>query len=354
MCALAPDPGHRFESCTAFVTAMEAALVPAEPDLRLTDFQLADLPIVADPQLDAPWSDADSLAPPPEPDRVGVLAAPTFGHTISDAPGRAPRRGFGAGALIASLIAGLAIGAAAGYRLATARTMSAQPDDSVALVEPARAPARAAPAAAATQVEPSASDDARSRPAPRAAAAAPAPSASSAPPRAPAAAPDSARLLVRSTPAGANVAVDGTPRGVTPLALRDLPLGTRTVVISRPGYTAVERQVTLSADRPSRSVEFALTVVAAAPRPVAQRPEPAATTTTALVGSVLVESRPSGATVSIDGKTLGPTPLTVASLAPGAHRVRIERVGYRTWTTTIAVKAGERARVAASLVGGQE
>jgi len=116
----------------------------------------------------------------------------------------------------------------------------------------------------------------------------------------------------------------------------------------------VERQVTLSADRPSRSVEFALTVVAAAPRPVAQRPEPAATTTTALVGSVLVESRPSGATVSIDGKTLGPTPLTVASLAPGAHRVRIERVGYRTWTTTIAVKAGERARVAASLVGGQE
>jgi hypothetical protein len=47
------------------------------------------------------------------------------------------------------------------------------------------------------------------------------------------------------------------------------------------------------------------------------------------------------------------TPLSLAGLAPGTYSVRIERAGYRAVTTSVEVKAGERARVAARLEGGQ-
>jgi len=144
------------------------------------------------------------------------------------------------------------------------------------------------------------------------------------------------------------VTVDGTVRGKSPLALRDLELGTRTIVVARPGYVSAERRITLTADRPSRSVDVAMVLVTAA-RPQPTRPAPAAA-----VGGLVVDSRPPGASVTIDGARRGTTPLTIESLAPGPHTVLIERPGYRPWSTTINVKAGERPRVAASLLGGTE
>jgi len=158
-----------------------------------------------------------------------------------------------------------------------------------------------------------------------------------------------ASLLVRSTPEGATVSVDGVARGVTPLPVRDLALGDHDVVVSRPGYLAAERRVTLTSDRPSRSIELNLTAEPAARVAPPQRPVPVATT-----GTLVIESRPAGATVTVDGNRVGVTPLTMATIAPGRHSVRLEREGYRTWATTIDVKGGTRARVAASMVGGQE
>ena len=67
----------------------------------------------------------------------------------------------------------------------------------------------------------------------------------------------------------------------------------------------------------------------------------------------MVDSRPAGAAVLIDGRPAGVTPLSLAGLAPGTYSVRIERPGYRAVTTSVDVKAGERARVAARLEGGQ-
>ena len=47
---------------------------------------------------------------------------------------------------------------------------------------------------------------------------------------------ESGRLLVRSTPAGASVVVDGQSRGVTPLALRELALGAHTIEVLHSGH----------------------------------------------------------------------------------------------------------------------
>ncbi len=74
----------------------------------------------------------------------------------------------------------------------------------------------------------------------------------------------------------------------------------------------------------------------------------------AKTGGLTVDSRPAGASVAIDGRPSGVTPLTLDGVAPGEHTVSITLAGYRTFTTTVRVVAGERARAAASLVGAQE
>jgi hypothetical protein len=47
------------------------------------------------------------------------------------------------------------------------------------------------------------------------------------------------------------------------------------------------------------------------------------------VGSLVVHSDPAGATVYVDGRFAGQTPLTLATIAAGEHRVQLARAGYR-------------------------
>jgi hypothetical protein len=150
-----------------------------------------------------------------------------------------------------------------------------------------------------------------------------------------------AGLLVHTTPAGASVTIDGVARGMSPLAVRGLELGTRTVAVSRPGYRTVQRQVTLTSDRPSRTLEVEMATLVPA-RPARE---------VSATGNVVFDSRPAGAAVFVDDRAVGVTPMTLA-LPPGTHTVRLERAGYRTITTRVLVTAGERTRVAARLEGG--
>lgn len=68
-----------------------------------------------------------------------------------------------------------------------------------------------------------------------------------------------------------------------------------------------------------------------------------------LAGSLLVETRPAGARVVLDGKPFGVTPLTLPDLHVGSHPLRIERTGYKTVVTHVIIKSGEQVRVALSL-----
>jgi hypothetical protein len=62
-----------------------------------------------------------------------------------------------------------------------------------------------------------------------------------------------------------------------------------------------------------------------------------------------VESRPGGARVFLDGRLIGTTPLSVPSVAAGEHAVRLERDGYRRWSSSVRIVAAEQNRVTASL-----
>ncbi|MDB4962015.1 MAG: hypothetical protein JWP01_2014 [Myxococcales bacterium] len=66
------------------------------------------------------------------------------------------------------------------------------------------------------------------------------------------------------------------------------------------------------------------------------------------VGQVTVRSTPAGATVTIDGKSVGVTPLTT-SIAPGAHAVTMTLAGHADATGKVTVTQGSTAELTVEL-----
>jgi hypothetical protein len=64
--------------------------------------------------------------------------------------------------------------------------------------------------------------------------------------------------------------------------------------------------------------------------------------------SLQVVSRPAGAEVIVDGKSVGRTPLSM-EMSPGSHEVRLSLPGFKGWATTVDVKPGITTRVSGSL-----
>lgn len=343
--ALAPNPRDRFASCTEFCSAVAGAVVPELPLLAL-DLEDDDddpvgpfIPEAVTPTLDEPVirQDANDLvvgdvpfdSPLTREDARETLTQGSPPESVagwnpsassSPTPSRGTQR-FSGLALILAAIVGSIFGFAAGYM--------ARPR---ALQNTAPAQIRVAPGTEATVASAQGAQGAEPAPAPSA-------------PRAPV---NVGRLLVRSVPSGASVSVDGVAKGVTPLALRELGLGTLNIVVARRGYIPETRKVVITSARPARSLDVHLAAEAVAaparPSPPATPGKPALTT-----GSLTIDSRPSGAAVTINGRASGTTPLTINDLPPGEYRILMAMPGYRNFATTVRVVAGERVRAAASL-----
>ena len=136
------------------------------------------------------------------------------------------------------------------------------------------------------------------------------------------AAPAELRVAVRSQPVGAAVLVDGRDTGVVTNGEVLLPAGP-------------ERDVTLTFRKAGHREEArTIRVPGAAGEPVSVALEASGPV-------VRVVTRPAGAAVSLDGDRLaGATPLDVALVGDGPHRVAVSLDGYAPREATIA--AGER------------
>src|SRR5262245_45696186 len=75
----------------------------------------------------------------------------------------------------------------------------------------------------------------------------------------------------------------------------------------------------------------------------------AAEPTEPLTGTLALESDPIGATVFIDRKHVGETPLFVPDLRAGSHVVWVESQGRQRWTTVVQVAGGMVSEVVANL-----
>jgi hypothetical protein len=112
-------------------------------------------------------------------------------------------------------------------------------------------------------------------------------------------------LIVESQPAGLAVAIDGTPRGTTPVRLT-LPAGTHRMELETGGQVRV----------------IPITITAGGQ--VSQYIEAQALPAT---GRLQVASEPAGAIVFVDGQRKGTAPLTIADLPIGKHRVDLQAGG---------------------------
>ena len=351
------DPSSAVESDTAVPVAEDQAAapvveavppaVPAEP-VAVPPTPASAVPRVRRPRVAAPALKVPARVAVPEPVPVPdvatsiVEAPPGIGdmpsrrddtlRTSGETPDRVmmPQSPLALPSavpwvLIASVLcAGLVLGAVGMYTFIEYRLQQSplSPVPSVA-VPPAEnrkpgVPAPVAPAAGDTEVAVPAPPPAPARPSP---------------------APG--RVLVRSTPAGAAVLIDGRSAGRTPLTARDLALAAHTVAVSRPGFVTESRRVTLTSRAPSATLTITLKAERVARPPAAAKG--------AATGSLSVDSRPRGAQVTIDGRVLGVTPLSAPGLSPGVHAVRVELAGHKPVTTTVTVKAGETAKIAVTL-----
>jgi hypothetical protein len=156
-------------------------------------------------------------------------------------------------------------------------------------------------------------------------------------------------INVVSEPAGANIFVDNTIRGVSPTTIKAVPNGPHTVLLRLDGYEDYSRTVTVMAD--DQQVDATLIQKTGQPTVTAKTTSPVPDTTVSGTGtqqpvnpsgtgSLSLSTSPAGAQVYIDGKMRGITPATIPGLTPGAHTVRLILDGYLDLETTTDITTG--------------
>lgn len=141
----------------------------------------------------------------------------------------------------------------------------------------------------------------------------------------PVAEPTPVPAIVASAPDGALLSVDGVPRGSTPLQVRLAP-GRHVARLEATGVAPTFVEFT-TGDTPSEQF-FEL------PKPVV---------------SVLVESDPPGAAVTLDGASVGAAPVLLPSVEPGRREFSFSLPGYKPQRIEATLAAPGPARVAAEL-----
>jgi hypothetical protein len=140
------------------------------------------------------------------------------------------------------------------------------------------------------------------------------------------------RLEIASEPQGAQVRIDGTPRGTTPLTISDIAPGEHTIVISS-GDATVTRRVTVAAGATA-------TVVASVTAPDAS-------------GGYVSFSAPFELQVSEGGRLVGTTAAERIMLPAGRHELELANPAFEyRRAVTVQVSAGRTSNVTAPIPNG--
>lgn len=140
-----------------------------------------------------------------------------------------------------------------------------------------------------------------------------------------------ATLVVNCNVPGARVTVRDVPVGETSAqALRvQVNRGKVRVVVDKEGYAPYVQELNL----PGESSTVVTAIL----------------DTKASTSLVKITTTPARAAVSIDGRSVGATPLEI-DLTPQSHQIEVERAGYEKLTTTIVVETGKARSVDLTLV----
>ncbi|QFU77719.1 PEGA domain-containing protein [Halioglobus maricola] len=125
-------------------------------------------------------------------------------------------------------------------------------------------------------------------------------------------------LSIDSSPAGAELLLDGESIGKTPLLELPVEAGVHQLEITSPRYFAQSREIEITGRNQAQQLSFALLPAWA---------------------SYSIDSVPQGADILIDGEVVGQTPATV-ELLQGERQLQLSRAAYTTWDTALTVTAG--------------
>src|SRR5262249_37735450 len=138
--------------------------------------------------------------------------------------------------------------------------------------------------------------------------------------------PPSPGLEIATEPNNAVVFVDGVRMGNAPLFLTLLPRGVHQVKVTRVGFVPAELSLEVTDQGPPIPLRFPL--------------QPAK-------GTLRIESKPSRASVKLDGRDVGTTPVVALPVTPGGHELRVESAGFRPWVQSVNASLGETVQVTA-------
>lgn len=154
-------------------------------------------------------------------------------------------------------------------------------------------------------------------------------------------------IAITSEPAGADVYLDNTIRGITPVTLTGVANGDHALLLRLDGYEDYRRTLAVTGDTPvvhavlsSRTGAAATAATATGTKVPDQAAGTATPATPAGTGTLSVTTAPAGALVLIDGQVKGITPATIPGLSPGSHTIRIILDGYQDLETTTEITAG--------------
>ena len=131
-------------------------------------------------------------------------------------------------------------------------------------------------------------------------------------------------IAVSSVPYQTTISLDNRQAGVTPVVLNGISPGAHTVLLTTPGYLPYTQQVTVNAG----SVTRVYAVLIQKPRVI-----PSA-------GSIRISSSPTAATIYIDSRLMGVTPMTIGGISAGQHQVLLTKQEYGNYYAQVTVSGG--------------
>src|SRR6218665_3016476 len=132
-------------------------------------------------------------------------------------------------------------------------------------------------------------------------------------------------LVVSSDPSGADVYIDGKPKGTTPFVSNEMRIGAYQLRLEKTGFETVSKRIELQEGKPTIIKET-----------LRKKEEEKIKT-----AWLQVSSDPSGADVYIDGKPKGATPLPPNEMRIGAYLLRLEKTGFETVSKKIELQEGK-------------
>ena len=134
-------------------------------------------------------------------------------------------------------------------------------------------------------------------------------------------------IAIDSEPANAEITIDGSSAGTTPVTLNNVKAGKYLVEVNLEGYETWSKEINVGPDKKTSLIAKLITEY----------------------GSVSLDSEPTNAKILLDGIEFGTTPASLKSIPLGIHSVKVSMEGYNVWEESVDVESGKEKALTAVL-----